>query len=786
MDAGRLTSWARRAAAPPPLLFGRWLRRRAISALLADGSGAGMNAVIEALPSWSGAERDWLLKEIVARASPHQRDAACAAWAKSRDAAVGRIIAQCMWVASAPPELTVLTALCGGQFERLRILGRDVVSALLEATADRDPELAQRARKVLTGADGVSALLKARTDPDPELAQRVSEVLAAVERLEDREIVCTHFFRHADPDLGALLVAWAYVPKEAARQALLFFLTGQWQHYEDLDVDHSLLRAAYEAADPALRRRITDQAVRHGRQEWLRIAAGLSGERLGQMSTAEWEAVLQVLSGTQNHAELWRLAQEAPPRWSKRLLDVLGEWPLGQVPDAERASLSHLLQTSAACGKDVPKVGALTVCRWHKALGFENLMLSTDSRILVISTSYNIVYVWRLQDGELLAEFRGAHKSVANCSPLAMTPDGLMLAYNDKSNGLIRVWRATDGELIATVNEERAWVHCLAISPDGSVLVGAGNSFFRFWRLPEGDLLATPHSGEVSLLAIDPGGTVLASAGASVSLWNLRDGTPLRTLIGRTDYNRVYQMQFSPDGMLLAAGYANNICLWRVSNGELLADLRHTARIERFEISSDGELLVSVDTDGVIHIWRLPDGKLLTKLKADESRFVKFAIAPDVKVLFTATSTQRGWETGHLVSHGIVKLWSLPDGAPLGILTNLEHGADKLIVSSDGRLLVSYHSPSSLVRHPSHASEPIGVYVWALPLQDLSARPIQQLDADQRRWLFTQLQNPQLTPDERNWLDFIAALIRWRGRYDISLAAAPSEGPGEFDIQLGT
>jgi hypothetical protein len=92
-----------------------------------------------------------------------------------------------MWVASAPPKLTVLTALHCGQFERLRILG----------------------------AEGVSALLEARTDRDPELAERARKALAEVERPEDREIVCEHFLRHPDPDLGALLVAWAYAPKEA-------------------------------------------------------------------------------------------------------------------------------------------------------------------------------------------------------------------------------------------------------------------------------------------------------------------------------------------------------------------------------------------------------------------------------------------------------------------------------------------------------------------------------------------------------------------------------------------
>ena len=327
----RVLSHARRAKAPPPPLMGRWLRRRAVSALLDEHHVWGMDTVIEALPNWSGAERDWLLKKIAARASPPQRDAVCAAWANSRDAALGRIIAERMWVASAPPALTVLTALLGGQFERLKVLGSDGVSALLEATTDRDSELARRARKVL----------------------------AAAERLKDREIVCKHFLQHADPDLGALLVAWAYAPKEAARQALLFFLTGQWQRYEDLDVDHSLLRAAYQAADAALRGRIMDQASRHGRQEWVGAAVGgLSGERLGQMSTTEWDAVLQILSAPQNHRELWRLAQEAPPRWSRRLLDVLGDRPLQQAPESDRAELARLLQSAVACSLEVP--GALT------------------------------------------------------------------------------------------------------------------------------------------------------------------------------------------------------------------------------------------------------------------------------------------------------------------------------------------------------------------------------------------------------------------------------------------
>ncbi len=85
-------------------------------------------------------------------------------------------------------------------------------------------------------------------------------------------------------------------------------------------------------------------------------AGGLRGERLGRMSSAEWETTMQVLSTRPD--QLWRLAQEAPPRWSKRLLDALGDWPLQQVSESDRAELGRLLRSAAACPLEVP-IGTL-------------------------------------------------------------------------------------------------------------------------------------------------------------------------------------------------------------------------------------------------------------------------------------------------------------------------------------------------------------------------------------------------------------------------------------------
>ena len=55
---------------------------------------------------------------------------------------------------------------------------------------------------------------------------------------------------------------------------MFFFLTEQWDKYEPLDFDSSLLRSAYDAAGTDLRRRLAVVARRAGRVEFVSAASG--------------------------------------------------------------------------------------------------------------------------------------------------------------------------------------------------------------------------------------------------------------------------------------------------------------------------------------------------------------------------------------------------------------------------------------------------------------------------------------------------------------------------------
>jgi WD40 repeat protein len=67
-------------------------------------------------------------------------------------------------------------------------------------------------------------------------------------------------------------------------------------------------------------------------------------------------------------------------------------------------------------------------------------------------------------------------------------------------------------------------------------------------------------------------------------------------------------ISFSPDGTLLVSGYWENmIDLWNVADGSLLKTLiGHRERVESVRFSPNGNLLVSGSIDGTIKIWGIP------------------------------------------------------------------------------------------------------------------------------------------------------------------------------------
>ena len=221
----------------------------------------------------------------------------------------------------------------------------------------------------------------------------------------------------------------------------------------------------------------------------------------------------------------------------------------------------------------------------------------------------------------------------------------------------------------------------LAVSPDGTTLVSAAwDKTVRIWSLANRTLtktLRTP-SGNVYCLAIAPDGKTLVTGGYDdvIRLWSLPFTEPAGEL--EWEDGSATAMTISPDGRVLAVGYGTaTVKLWNLPERRLITKLQTGGGVEALAVTPDSKILIA-GSFGPIQLWSLPDGKPLGQLSNPSSTENGLAIAPDGSLLASASE-----------SESLIRLWSLPEGKPIGVLKGHKEGIHTLAISPDGALLFS-------------------------------------------------------------------------------------------------
>lgn len=453
--------------------------------------------------------------------------------------------------------------------------------------------------------------------------------------------------------------------------------------------------------------------------------------------------------------QLWRVADGAPfptPMTSRGL--------------AERLAFSADGQTIAVVLNSDVQLRHLADGTLPRALdggprqGFPERLLSIafapDGQTLASGSDGGRVQIWRVADGALLSTIAGHHDAVHS---VAFAPDGQQLV-SASADGAVQVWQAADGQLVGSLADQLDWVHEVAFSPDGQTLAAAlEGELVRLWRMPDqlplgelggyggtspaearfsyrrgrarvafgpdGQTLASGVGYDLKLwrvadqaalwatrahrftglngLAFAPDGRTLASALEDVKLWQVLDGTLVRTLAvpgGQSPApspasqvgalaselaspvvpgREVLSIAFSPNGELLAAGSNDGaVHLWQVGDGTLLATLvGHTKSVQSVAFSPRGETLATASADATVRLWRVLDATPVSVFTGDAGWMHSVAFSPDGRILASGAAD------------GTIRLWHAGDGAPLRSLEGHRGVVTSLAFAPDGRLLVS-------------------------------------------------------------------------------------------------
>ncbi|RKU17446.1 hypothetical protein C6500_15425 [Candidatus Poribacteria bacterium] len=450
-------------------------------------------------------------------------------------------------------------------------------------------------------------------------------------------------------------------------------------------------------------------------------------------------------SFAQDFAAQWHLPEGAKARLGRgRLINIK------LSPDSTRVVAS----TPIGIWIYDAQTGEVVSLFTETQIGEEALTFSPDASI-VATAHGNSIYVWDTFTGNAFAMLEEHPDSV---NAITLSPDGTKLAVAG-GDWTVRLWKVNTGKYINSLTGHPSAVNAVAFSPDGNILASAGSTL-RLWDANTGESLHTDSRdlGSIDLLVFSPDGKTLATGGGwdhTVHLWNVNTGTLRTGLKGHTD--KIRDIAFSPDSKtLITASRDKTMRLWDASTGTeqknlptpddainpIVAANRMLTLLEQgilpkkrddvhsVKFSQDGTQLISVSSDGSLHLWDVDTGRYQFSFSVGaHTHWVStLAFSADSKYLISNTALEgraRVWSietftqhalltvpqevidltfpadltklAGRTLRHGI-QVWDSETKAPLSTLegTPRKTGYWPLVFSPDGTILAGSNRAGAL------------------------------------------------------------------------------------------
>ncbi len=628
----------------------------------------------------------------------------CEVWAASRHPQLAALLIKQGWVASAPPRLKVLTALRLERVDSLDSLNSKDVGLLLQARSDPDmiiaegadaylrelkvpalldalagiwaetrnpfvweliqakqylPRRSTRTRVLIAlklemeetvaagRANVIEPLIEACNDNDLTIAEAARRVLGQLKRKEAQQALCELIIEREIPQIEKIALAAGYLPTEAYKKALFFFVTGQWERYEGLDFDHSLLRTAYQNGEPAFKRRIAEKIRQAGRAEYLKIVAGNDyRSRTAELSQEEAELMVQILTANREWHRLWSLVFEIDLNLSMGVVArlVQADWQPEREDDRVIFEQLKPLVTGERLNQPIRPAQELLPLAVFRArarvVGRVNSIAFSPSRpVIALGTGTGRVILWNMQKAERELVLSGFDHSVGR---LAFTREAALVCaertISESDPCKLYLWPG-EGTNLLELGQHLGSVTTLQAVGQTEMLSAGRDGKVRLWDTAERRLKKSLSLDDWTRTAcISENGRELALWQAGrVSLVKLPElELAHRLYMGTIGVAR--SVIYTPDPQALLAGKFGGglgICLhqengWRSSSIIPGSLSEITGTVQGLAVVPGRPVVLAATNEGVIHFleWgKTP--RLIGSVQAPTTRLTSLTISPD-------------------------------------------------------------------------------------------------------------------------------------------------------------
>ena len=236
----------------------------------------------------------------------------------------------------------------------------------------------------------------------------------------------------------------------------------------------------------------------------------------------------------------------------------------------------------------------------------------------------------------------------------------------------------------------------MAFSPDGKRLWTTSiQTKAQLWDVDSGAMLSIRELSSGSVLAVrvsDDGSAFIAAltTARSISVRRLPsdERAPNEPAVAMRHDETIVCAAFSPDGNVLATGSRTNgrskARLWRVSDGESLADLDHPTSVEQVVFRPNSSQIATVGSDGRVRLWEIQNGPPprtvktpVREVRVVSRRLQRIAFTPDGKRMLAGDSL------------GSISDWDMDTGRRLPDWPKQSGRVTAIAVASDGQTVAA-------------------------------------------------------------------------------------------------